>query len=347
MAQRVIIAMALMTGPRHRDLATIRATGDRIVAPCLGAVVEEAPAEVRFRAQAHPSVQALLPVREQFLAGAHIALERARASTTRPRKGKALAFDPGLVPGSSKLADVVPRHDAPFAQQCHRAVSPRRVDDAVREGAPVARRIRALEGKDGAMTPEGMAGRDRIRAVRGRTLPLHASLAERDPAMPRRQGDLAAGPVFGDARSTSRPGSSCGWARPRRSGATARGEWAAVGAIRNGAARKEVCKAFDEMTTGKDRLDLELPEETASRRAGRRRPRRRLPRPRGGVSGSSGLVGARLPGGGMRRGGCPGRRRMRLAEEGGLLPPAPCGSSPRGYLRKDEGLGLGCGKDGR
>ncbi len=47
------------------------------------------------------------------------------------------------------------------------------------------------------MTPEGEAELEKIRAVRGYTLPLHDMLAECNPEFLRRYGDLASHVIFG------------------------------------------------------------------------------------------------------------------------------------------------------
>ena len=48
------------------------------------------------------------------------------------------------------------------------------------------------------MTPEGQAELDKIRAVRGYTLPLHEIMAEANPEFLRRYGELASFVIFGD-----------------------------------------------------------------------------------------------------------------------------------------------------
>jgi 4-carboxymuconolactone decarboxylase len=48
------------------------------------------------------------------------------------------------------------------------------------------------------MTPEGQKELDKIRAVRGYTLPLHEVLADLNPEFVRRYGDLASFVIFGD-----------------------------------------------------------------------------------------------------------------------------------------------------
>jgi 4-carboxymuconolactone decarboxylase len=49
------------------------------------------------------------------------------------------------------------------------------------------------------MTPEGEKELDKIRAVRGYTLPLHEVLADVHPEFLRRYGDLASYVIFGEA----------------------------------------------------------------------------------------------------------------------------------------------------
>jgi alkylhydroperoxidase/carboxymuconolactone decarboxylase family protein YurZ len=133
------------------------------------------------------------------------------------------------------------------------------------------------------MTPEGKAELDKIRAVRGYTLPLHDALAELDPEMLRRYGDLASYTLFGDPEG--RPmdlktrflvlvGVTTA-VKGDREGI----EWAAVRAIQNGATWKEVyeaafmaalpagipafeatCKALAEMKKGETWVDIEVPD---------------------------------------------------------------------------------------
>jgi alkylhydroperoxidase/carboxymuconolactone decarboxylase family protein YurZ len=133
------------------------------------------------------------------------------------------------------------------------------------------------------MTPEGKAELDKIRAVRGYTLPLHDALAELDPEMLRRYGDLASYTLFGEA--DGRPmdlktrflvlvGVTTA-VKGDREGI----EWAAVRAIQNGATWKEVyeaafmaalpagipafeatCKALAEMKKGETWVDIEVPD---------------------------------------------------------------------------------------
>ena len=133
------------------------------------------------------------------------------------------------------------------------------------------------------MTPEGKAELDKIRAVRGYTLPLHDALAELDPAMLRRYGDLASYTLFGEAEG--RPmdlktrflvlvGVTTA-VKGDREGI----EWAAIRAIQNGATWKEVyeaafmaalpagipafeatCRALAEVKKGEGWVDLDVPE---------------------------------------------------------------------------------------
>lgn len=137
------------------------------------------------------------------------------------------------------------------------------------------------------MTPEGQAELDKIRAVRGYTLPLHEYLAELNPEFLRRYGDLASFTLFGDAEGRAMDlktrflvlvGVTTA-VKGDREGI----EWAAVRAIQNGATWKEVyeaafmaalpagipafeaaCRAFNEMKKGKGWVDLEVPAEDAA-----------------------------------------------------------------------------------
>ncbi len=137
------------------------------------------------------------------------------------------------------------------------------------------------------MTPEGKAELDKIRAVRGYTLPVHDYLAELDPEMLRRYGDLASYTLFGeeDGRpmdlktrflvlvgvTTAVKGDNEGV------------QWAAIRAIQNGATWKEVyeaafmaalpagipafeaaCHIFNRMKDGDKTVDLDVPDETAN-----------------------------------------------------------------------------------
>lgn len=134
------------------------------------------------------------------------------------------------------------------------------------------------------MTPEGKAELDKIRAVRGYTLPVHEYLAELDPEMLRRYGDLASYTLFGDAEG--RPmdlktrflvlvGVTTA-VKGDREGI----EWAAVRAIQNGATWKEVyeaafmaalpagipafeatCRALNAMKEGDGWVDLDVPKD--------------------------------------------------------------------------------------
>lgn len=133
------------------------------------------------------------------------------------------------------------------------------------------------------MTPEGEAELEKIRAVRGYTLPLHDALAELDPEFLRRYGDLASYTIFGPAEG--RPmdlktrflvlvGVTTA-VKGDREGI----EWAAVRAIENGATWKEVyeaafmaalpagipafeatCKALAELKKGEGWVPLDVPE---------------------------------------------------------------------------------------
>jgi 4-carboxymuconolactone decarboxylase len=134
------------------------------------------------------------------------------------------------------------------------------------------------------MTPEGTAELAKIRAVRGYTLPVHDYLAELDPEMLRRYGDLSSYAIFGDAEG--RPmdlktrflvlvGVTTA-VKGDREGV----EWATKRAIQNGATWKEVyeaafmaalpagipafeasCKAFDAMKKGEGWVEQEIPDE--------------------------------------------------------------------------------------
>lgn len=137
------------------------------------------------------------------------------------------------------------------------------------------------------MTPEGKAALDKIRDTRGYTLPVHDYLAELDPEMLRRYGDLATYTLFGEAEgrpmdlktrflvlvgvTTAVKGDSEGV------------EWAAIRAMENGATWKEVyeaafmaalpagipafeasCHHFNRMKEGKGRVDLKVPDENVN-----------------------------------------------------------------------------------
>lgn len=134
------------------------------------------------------------------------------------------------------------------------------------------------------MTPEGEAELEKIRAVRGYTLPLHETLAELDPDMLRRYGDLASYTLFGDADGRAMDlktrflvlvGVTTA-VKGDREGI----EWAAVRAIQNGATWKEVyeaafmaalpagipafeaaCRAFVEMKKGETWVDIDVPKD--------------------------------------------------------------------------------------
>lgn len=134
------------------------------------------------------------------------------------------------------------------------------------------------------MTPEGKAELDKIRDARGYTLPVHDYLAELDPEMLRRYGDLATYTLFGPQEgrpmdlktrflvlvgvTTAVKGDAEGV------------EWAAIRAMENGATWKEVyeaafmaalpsgipafeasCHTFNKMKAGKGRVDLKVPDE--------------------------------------------------------------------------------------
>lgn len=141
------------------------------------------------------------------------------------------------------------------------------------------------------MTPEGQAELDKIRAVRGYTLPLHEYLAELNPEFLRRYGDLASYTLFGEAEGRAMDlktrflvlvGVTTA-VKGDREGV----EWAAVRAIQNGATWNEVyeaafmaalpagipafeasCRAFNEMKKGKNWVDLEVPADDAETASG-------------------------------------------------------------------------------
>jgi alkylhydroperoxidase/carboxymuconolactone decarboxylase family protein YurZ len=133
------------------------------------------------------------------------------------------------------------------------------------------------------MTPEGQAELDKIREVRGYTLPVHDYLAELDPEMLKRYGNLASYALFGEAEgrpmdlktrflvlvgvTTAVKGDHEGV------------EWAAARAVQNGATWKEVyeaafmaalpagipafesaCHTFNRMKKGEGLVDQEVPE---------------------------------------------------------------------------------------
>lgn len=133
------------------------------------------------------------------------------------------------------------------------------------------------------MTPEGEAELDKIRQVRGYTLPLHDALAETNPEFLRRYGALASYTLFGEAegrhldlktRFLVLVGVTTA-VKGDREGV----EWAAVRAVHNGATWDEVyeaafmaalpagipafegfCKAMKEMKAGKGWVEQKLPD---------------------------------------------------------------------------------------
>jgi len=133
------------------------------------------------------------------------------------------------------------------------------------------------------MTPEGKAELDKIRAVRGYTLPLHELLAETNPEFLRRYGELASYVIFGDAEGRALDlktrflvmvGITTA-VKGDREGI----EWAAARAVQNGATWQEVyeaaflaalpagvpafegaCRAFKEMKEGKGWVDQKVPD---------------------------------------------------------------------------------------
>ncbi len=97
------------------------------------------------------------------------------------------------------------------------------------------------------MTPEGKAELDKIRAVRGYTLPLHEILAEANPEFLRRYGQLASYVLFGPKENRALDlktrflvlvGITTA-VKGDREGI----EWAAHRAIQNGATWEEVYEA--------------------------------------------------------------------------------------------------------
>ena len=137
------------------------------------------------------------------------------------------------------------------------------------------------------MTPEGKAELDKIRAVRGYTLPVHEYLARLDPEMLRRYGDLASYALFAEAEGRPMDHKTrflvlvgvTTAVKGDREGV----EWAAKRAIQNGATWNEVyeaafmaalpagipafeasCRAFDAMKAGEGWVDQEVPDDSAN-----------------------------------------------------------------------------------
>jgi alkylhydroperoxidase/carboxymuconolactone decarboxylase family protein YurZ len=134
------------------------------------------------------------------------------------------------------------------------------------------------------MTPEGKAQLDKIREVRGYTLPLHEVLAETNPEFLKRYGDLASYVIFGDEEGRDLDlktrflvllGVTTA-VKGDREGI----EWAAARAIKNGATWNEVyeacfmaalpagipafeaaCKVLIEMKAGRGWVDQDVPSE--------------------------------------------------------------------------------------
>lgn len=132
------------------------------------------------------------------------------------------------------------------------------------------------------MTPEGEAELEKIRKVRGYTLPLHDALAATNPEFLRRYGELASYTLFGEAegrhldlktRFLVLVGVTTA-VKGDREGV----EWAAFRAVENGATWEEVyeaafmaalpagipafegfCKAMKEMKDGKGWVIKEQP----------------------------------------------------------------------------------------
>ena len=134
-----------------------------------------------------------------------------------------------------------------------------------------------------AMTPEGEAELEKIRASRGYTLPVHDALAELHPEFLRRYGELATYTLFGEAEGRALDlktrflvlvGVTTAVKGDREGG-----EWAAVRAVQNGATWDEVyeaafmaalpagipafeafCKSMKEMKAGKGWVDQKVPD---------------------------------------------------------------------------------------
>lgn len=140
------------------------------------------------------------------------------------------------------------------------------------------------------MTPEGQAELDKIRAVRGYTLPLHEVMAEANPEFLRRYGELASFVIFGDGEGRALDlktrflvmvGITTA-VKGDREGI----EWASRRAVQNGATWAEVyeaaflaglpagwpafegaCRAFQDMKKGEgwvphhDAPPVEMPDE--------------------------------------------------------------------------------------
>lgn len=134
------------------------------------------------------------------------------------------------------------------------------------------------------MTPEGKAELDKIRAVRGYTLPLHEMLAELNPELLKRYGNLASYALFGEEEGRALDlktrflvlvGVTTA-VKGDREGI----EWAAARAVKNGATWHEVyeaafmaalpagipafegaCRVFKELQEGKGWVDQDVPEQ--------------------------------------------------------------------------------------
>ncbi|MGP1394205.1 MAG: carboxymuconolactone decarboxylase family protein [Inquilinaceae bacterium] len=135
------------------------------------------------------------------------------------------------------------------------------------------------------MTPEGKAELDKIRAVRGYTLPLHEMLAELNPELLKRYGNLASYALFGEEEGRALDlktrflvlvGVTTA-VKGDREGI----EWASARAVQNGATWHEVyeaafmaalpagipafenaCRVFSELQEGKGWVDQKVPLET-------------------------------------------------------------------------------------
>lgn len=133
------------------------------------------------------------------------------------------------------------------------------------------------------MTPEGKAELDKIRKVRGYTLPLHDVLAETNPEFLKRYGQLASYVLFGDEEGRALDLKTrflvlvgvTAAVKGDREGV----EWASTRAIENGATWTEVyeaafmaalpagipafegaCRTFKDMREGTPLVDQQVPE---------------------------------------------------------------------------------------
>lgn len=148
------------------------------------------------------------------------------------------------------------------------------------------------------MTREGKAELDKIRAVRGYTLPLHELLAETNPEFLKRYGNLASYVIFGPAEDRALDlktrflvlvGITTA-VKGDREGI----EWAAARAVQNGATWHEVyeaaflaalpagvpafeaaCRAFRDMEKGAGWVDQKVPGKSRKKTAKRKTSRAR------------------------------------------------------------------------